>query len=175
MPDSTRSFKISTTRSNILTPSSACTATDELFLSLIWRVPPARGLIFDIDASGKVTLTKFHAQTESQFNRAFIAHIAGLTELPSNPGAPMVVQNPKCHDLEMLSDVLLGCRLKAPVHMHSVFNRNMLSLANNIKCIEKQAVQKQQRGIAEVHQHTTYSPCRWVLRAWARIGAGGER
>ena len=62
----------------------------------------------------------------------------------------------------MLSDVILGCRLKAPVHTHSVYQRNMLSLAKNVAGIEKQAIQKQQRGIAEVHQHTTYSPSRYV-------------
>ena len=119
------------------------------------RVTPAHGLIFDIDASRRVTLTKFHAQTESQFNRPFIAHIAGLPHLPPNPGAPLVVPNPKYCDLEMLSDVLLGCRLKAPVHTHSVYNRNMLSLAKNIAGIEKQAIQKQQQGIK-----IAFSKCR---------------
>ena len=107
-------------------------------------------------------LTRFHGPIESQFNRLFISHIAGLPHLPSNPGAPLVAPNPRFHDLEMLSDVLLGCRLKAPVHTYSVYNRTMLSLAKNITGIEKQAVQKQQHGIAQVRQHTTYSPARYV-------------
>jgi integrase len=126
------------------------------------RVPNARGYIFDVLADKRVTLTKFHAPIQTQFNRTFIASIAGITALPDNPGASLGVQAPKFHDLEMLSDVILGCRLKAPVHTHSVYQRNMLSLAKNVSGIEKQAIQKQQRGIAEVHQHTTYSPCRYV-------------
>ena len=35
-------------------------------------------------------------------------------------------------------------------------------MAKNIAGIEKQAIQKQQRGIAQVYQHTTYSPARYV-------------
>ena len=126
------------------------------------RVTPAHGLIFDIDADRRVQLTKFHAPITTQFNRPFIAHITGLTALPCNPGASLPAQSPLFHDLELLSDVMLGCRLKAPVHTHSVYQRHMLSLAQNITGIEKQALQKQQRGIADVHQHTTYSPSRYV-------------
>ena len=128
------------------------------------QVTPVHVLIFDIDASRRVTLTRFHAPIESQFNRLFITHIAGLPHLPLNPGAPLVAPNPTYHDLEMLSNVLLGCQRKAPVHnvMHSMYNRNMLSLAKNITGIKKQAVQKQQCGIAQVHQHMTYSPARYV-------------
>ena len=126
------------------------------------RVPPARGLIFDVSANRRVQITKFHAPITTQFNRPFIAHITGITALPSNPGASLPAQSPLFHDLELLSDVMLGCRLKAPVHTHSVYQRHMLSLAQNITGIEKQAVQKRQRGIADVHQHTTYSPSRYV-------------
>ena len=126
------------------------------------RVPNARGYIFDVNADKRVTLTQFHAPIQTQFNRTFIASVAGITALPENPGASLPVQTPKFHDLELLSDVILGCRLKAPVHTHSVYQRNMLSLAKNITGIEKQAVQKQERGIAEVHQHTTYCPSRYV-------------
>ena len=126
------------------------------------RVPNARGYIFDVNADKRVTLTQFHAPIQTQFNRTFIASVTGITALPENPGASLPVQTPKFHDLELLSDVILGCRLKAPVHTHSVYQRNMLSLAKNITGIEKQAVQKQERGIAEVHQHTTYCPSRYV-------------
>ena len=99
------------------------------------RVPKARGLIFDILADKRVTLTQFHAPIQTQFNRTFIASIAGITALPENPGASLRVQAPKFHDLELLSDVILGCRLKAPVHTHSVYQRNMLSLAKNIRVL----------------------------------------
>ena len=57
---------------------------------------------------------------------------------------------------------MLGCQLNAPVHTHSVYQRHMLHLAKNMTGIENQAVQKQRRGIAQVRQHTTYSPCRYV-------------
>ena len=112
------------------------------------RVPPAQGLIFDVNADRSVQLTKFHAPIESRFNRTFIAHITGITALPLNPGASLPAQSPLFHDLELLSDVMLGCRLKAPVHTHSVYQRHMLSLTRNVTGIEKQAVQKRQRGIA---------------------------
>ena len=126
------------------------------------RVAPARGLIFDVNADKQVHLTKFHAPIHLQFNRTFVSQITGLTALPVNPGASLPSNSPLFHDLELLSDVMLGCRLKAPVHTHSVYQRHMLSLAKNITGIKKQALHKQLRGIAHVHQHTTYSPCRYV-------------
>ena len=56
------------------------------------RVHKARGRIFDILADRRVKLTQFHAPIQSQFNRTFIASIAGITTLPEDPGASLRVQ-----------------------------------------------------------------------------------
>ena len=83
--------------------------SDRLVVPESLRVPPAHGLVFDVLPDKRVQLTRFHAPIQSQFNRSFIASITGITALPTDPGASLRVQEPRFHDLELLSDVILGC------------------------------------------------------------------
>ena len=99
------------------------------------RVPSARGLIFDISADDSVSLADFHATPNSGFNIPFIASFAGVN-LPPSPDAAPTARPGHYRDLVLVSDIVLGCRLNAPVHTHSVFNHHLLSLAKHQHSIE---------------------------------------
>jgi hypothetical protein len=136
--------------------------SDHLVIPESQRVPSARGLIFDVDAQGKLALTNFHAPIRSGLNLTMIGLLAKLSSPPPAPHIAPVLQPGHYCDLEMCSDILLGSRLKAVVHTHSLFNPHSLSLADNLAAIESQALDKESKGIATLNDHVSSDPCRYV-------------
>ena len=125
------------------------------------RVPGAQGRVFHTHTP-KPTLVDFHAPLDTDLNLPFIAHLVGITP-PKNKAAPLThTEHVTYRDLELISDLFLGARSKAPMPMHSVFCPHGESLRLNLAAIEDQALDLQHRGYATLHTSIPYSPCRYV-------------
>jgi len=109
------------------------------------RHPNARGKIFDTSVAGKVALVQFDKPKNMHLNKDFIFRV--LQDTP---------------DQEILSMIMLGFRLKAPLHTHSVYMPHGEALALAYEQLEQQMLSQEVLGMVDFYDQPPVDPMRLV-------------
>ena len=109
------------------------------------RHPNARGKIFDTSAADRVALVQFDEPKNMHLNKDFIFHM--LQDTP---------------DQEILSMIMLGFRLKAPLHTHSVYMPHGEALSLAYTQLEQQMLSQEALGMVDFYQQPPVDPMRLV-------------
>ena len=125
------------------------------------RRPEVQHLVYDVRTSPP-TLVDFHAPLDTDINLPFIASLLHFVP-PQSKDWPLQLSNPPTYpDMELVSDLFLGARSKAPMQWQSVFCPHGESLRLNLPAAEKQALLLEKRSYASLHDRYAYSPCSYV-------------